>query len=655
MKRFAFENIDPNHPSQRGSERESSSKIPAPTTASKLLPPSHLMTPCTPRLSFAFAHPPDTLSKPGPSGPPRRLSLMPPASSTRSSMCPAPPVGRQSLAGGKGAIGSKADPRPISSKAYQARCAESVLEYLLAAGFDRSVNRKVLAMPSSKDFFRMAEFLLARIDPRFKLGAKPDDDLVAALKWVGYPFSISKNALHSVGTPHTWPPLLAMLHWLVQLLNYHAATTTAAAAGRVDDAHSAPSASASAPGGAVNPIRRMFAEQVRAGYRVFMSEEDDAAAEAGSHAAMEEFVRRSDAVLDDVRRRIAQKQERVQRLQEQVRQAKGPSRLEAVVARRAAVVKEVGDAERRAAQARAERKELEAALAEKRAELEERRRAAAAKKAENARLRAAVEAQGVTATEVERMMTLKTQREEARRAVMAARKEAEKEAWAAEVEVARLVAQVEAGAHEFNALAARRMLVPETAKRAHGMQYDVSVNPRADTWADMLGDRHPKADIRAGLAGVRRAYEEKRALRERQVAEAEAQVEQAQSEAKDARAAAQHLEKMRTLMEQDEREEILMRQKHMEAMVVKVSENERRVRQVEQGRSDEISHLEHHLKVAVAESRAERRREVEEMAQALQRVTRVDGLLQVHEDSLSHTVAVVEESCNRETLQPLPE
>ncbi|CAI5502268.1 unnamed protein product [Closterium sp. Naga37s-1] len=533
---------------------------------------------------------------------------MPPASSGRSSMCPTPAVGRQSLAGGKSNGGSKADPRPITSKAYQSRCADSVLEYLLAAGYDRSLNRKVLAMPSSKDFFRMAEFLLARIDPRFKLGPKQDDDLLAALKWLGYPFSISKNSLHSVGTPHTWPPLLAMLHWLVQLLAYHQATSAA---------HSAPSASDQA--GAVHPVRRLFLEQVRAGFRVFMSEEDEDAATAGSHAAMEEFVRRSDAMLDDVRRSIGQKEEIVQRLKERVQQAEGPSRLEAVVAQRQAVVKAVGDAERRAAQARAESKELDAAMEEKRAELEERRRATQAMKAENARLRATVEAQGVTAAEVERMVTLKAQREEARMAVMAGRRDAEKEAWAAEVEVARLVAQMEAGAHEFNALAAKRKLVPDTAKHARGMRYDVCVNPRAGAWTDMLGDCHPKADIRAGLAGVLRTYEEKRAWRERQVAEAEAEVEQAEGEAKDAQAAAQHMEKMRTMLEQDEREEIEMRQKHVEAMVVKVRESERRVRQLEQGRGDEITQLEQELKLAVAESRAERRREVEEMAQMLQR------------------------------------
>lgn len=35
-----------------------------------------------------------------------------------------------------------------------------------------------------------------------------------------YPFQISKSNLTAVGSPHTWPSLLAALTWLVELLNY---------------------------------------------------------------------------------------------------------------------------------------------------------------------------------------------------------------------------------------------------------------------------------------------------------------------------------------------------------------------------------------------------------------------------------------------------
>ena len=39
-------------------------------------------------------------------------------------------------------------------------------------------------------------------------------------KRLRYPFQISKSNLTAVGSPHTWPSLLAALTWLVELLNY---------------------------------------------------------------------------------------------------------------------------------------------------------------------------------------------------------------------------------------------------------------------------------------------------------------------------------------------------------------------------------------------------------------------------------------------------
>ena len=49
---------------------------------------------------------------------------------------------------------------------------------------------------------------------------KIEDDVPALYKRLRYPFGISKSALFAVGSPHTWPGLLAALTWLVELLNY---------------------------------------------------------------------------------------------------------------------------------------------------------------------------------------------------------------------------------------------------------------------------------------------------------------------------------------------------------------------------------------------------------------------------------------------------
>ena len=50
--------------------------------------------------------------------------------------------------------------------------------------------------------------------PDFAFGKKAEEQVPDVLKILGYPFVISKTAMYSVGSPHTWPTLLAALTWL---------------------------------------------------------------------------------------------------------------------------------------------------------------------------------------------------------------------------------------------------------------------------------------------------------------------------------------------------------------------------------------------------------------------------------------------------------
>lgn len=51
-------------------------------------------------------------------------------------------------------------------------------------------------------------------------GSRPLLQVPQLYKRLRYPFQISKSNLSAVGSPHTWPSLLAALTWLVELLNY---------------------------------------------------------------------------------------------------------------------------------------------------------------------------------------------------------------------------------------------------------------------------------------------------------------------------------------------------------------------------------------------------------------------------------------------------
>ncbi len=54
----------------------------------------------------------------------------------------------------------------------------------------------------------------------FSFHKRFEEDIPVVLKFLGYPFTLSKSALTAVGSPHTWPTLLGVLSWLHELLNY---------------------------------------------------------------------------------------------------------------------------------------------------------------------------------------------------------------------------------------------------------------------------------------------------------------------------------------------------------------------------------------------------------------------------------------------------
>ena len=172
------------------------------------------------------------------SRPKQRMSMIPRMSGGADSSRGPSPSRRKSMATGRKSIGIggsgggnrrqsfvpgppavKADPRPLSDKAYVNSCIRNLLQYLVSSGYEYPVSHKTLARPSGRDFNQICTFLLRRIDPSFNDGSqKFEDEVALAFKTLGYPFPISKTALVAAGSPHTWPTLLAALTWLIELL-----------------------------------------------------------------------------------------------------------------------------------------------------------------------------------------------------------------------------------------------------------------------------------------------------------------------------------------------------------------------------------------------------------------------------------------------------
>ncbi|KAG2116506.1 HEC/Ndc80p family-domain-containing protein [Suillus discolor] len=128
----------------------------------------------------------------------------------------APPSGSQTFK----------DPRPIRERSYQSRMKQDIYSWLQATEFDISV--QTLSNITGKDYRAMFQHLVTIVDPGYPFDPRLrfEDELQPALKALRYPFStqIDNKWLAAPGSMHSWPALLAVLHWLVEMgkarLNY---------------------------------------------------------------------------------------------------------------------------------------------------------------------------------------------------------------------------------------------------------------------------------------------------------------------------------------------------------------------------------------------------------------------------------------------------
>ena len=54
--------------------------------------------------------------------------------------------------------------------------------------------------------------------PKYELGKHHEEEIPAIFRKLGYPFAITKSSMLTVGSPHTWPHILAALSWLRNLI-----------------------------------------------------------------------------------------------------------------------------------------------------------------------------------------------------------------------------------------------------------------------------------------------------------------------------------------------------------------------------------------------------------------------------------------------------
>ena len=135
------------------------------------------------------------------------------------------------------------DPRNIRDKAVQVNMRNTIYQWLQETEFPGTISKQTLLSPTAKDFRQIFEHLVSLLDPSFEFAAeatqgqgrdktakKFEDDVLLVLKAHHYPFAdaIDKKWLAAPASMHSWPQLLACLHWLVGMTkvswtHYHCA------------------------------------------------------------------------------------------------------------------------------------------------------------------------------------------------------------------------------------------------------------------------------------------------------------------------------------------------------------------------------------------------------------------------------------------------
>ncbi|WWD22032.1 hypothetical protein CI109_106520 [Kwoniella shandongensis] len=147
-----------------------------------------------------------------------------PSSIRRSSVFPSSNHARPSIAPGLYSSVVPKDPRPLRDKGFQTNCMRNINDYLVNARYPAPMTPKTLVSPTLKEFQSILRFLVNDlIDPGMTWSKKFDDDALTVLKDLRYPGldSINKTAFTAPGAPQSWPAMLAMLNWLVELCKAH--------------------------------------------------------------------------------------------------------------------------------------------------------------------------------------------------------------------------------------------------------------------------------------------------------------------------------------------------------------------------------------------------------------------------------------------------
>ncbi|GLJ50474.1 hypothetical protein SUGI_1075520 [Cryptomeria japonica] len=362
----------------------------------------------------------------------------------------------------------KQDPRNVNSRSFQLAAVGSLNAYFQSHGFAITIPTK--GLPTGKEVKEIIHFLVHQLDPEWPL-SKLEEDIPFLFKQYGYPFQINKSALYAAGSPHSWPPLLAALAWLVQLLRYN----------------------------------EKVEEEERSSYN---DETFDFLAESYSHflkgddTAVEALDNEFMLQLEEERAFIVQNSAAVEmvvkELEAKVQSLKtGPSVVEALENDKSLLAKDVVKFHSIINNFSAKKEALEKSLVEKKQELDTKNMEIEKLSKENEVLKQQVDAQHVNVRDYEKMSRELHNIEEDIRTAESARSQWDEKAWELEVLASKKLKEIEGLVDRYH---------QEITRLKLGTAFEYKLNSRGVTATDILGVDF-KATIKAGIISCTEDFE----------------------------------------------------------------------------------------------------------------------------------------------------
>mmetsp|Transcript_20454 Transcript_20454/g.44713 ORF Transcript_20454/g.44713 Transcript_20454/m.44713 type:complete len:673 (-) Transcript_20454:132-2150(-) len=451
-----------------------------------------------------------------------------PSPSRRKSMAPVPSrgVGRKSIGGGgnrrqsfaPGPPAVKADPRPLSDKTYVNSCIRNLLQYLVSSGYEYPVSHKTLVRPSGRDFKQICTFLLRRIDPSFNDGSqKFDEEVSLAFKTLGYPYPISKTALAAAGSPHTWPTLLAALTWLIELLGCYEADDDDID----DDAALLRGQQQSQEGegegseGSLGTLEDLEVRSEKAflrflgdAYVAFLAGDD--AKHASLEEALIEYFERDNNKIERDFAALTEKNSAISAdIQKLLQNGEQLPELKKKREDHATELEKFYDLVKKLEEHKAI---LQTKVEERTAELDKNEKELESITSRIVTLKSKVETQEVSVEDVRMMQNEKARVEERIAAAAKSKSEMAKLSWEGDMELRGKLQELQDAVGQYNDMASKLLLIPETAENAGGERYEIKVQQdysHDDDLSNLLGGIDLENSAMQSIRNLKRTYSDR--------------------------------------------------------------------------------------------------------------------------------------------------